>query len=468
MHRFTNTATVPDTDGKQLSRIIRLSFLDAGFYSCMVGCGETYIVAFALALGFASHTAGLTAIMPLVVGALLQPIIGRTLHKRISARSWSVTCCVLQSLALFTLAAGGFFFRDTPKILLPGFFAVVTWYWTVALSISPVWNVWIGRLVPADKHLDFFVKRTRIIQAGMVTSLIVAGSYLRWMEIGGTNIGIFALIFVLAGVLRLISAWCLWLHPDAPVGEAAAAARPKEKLRDKFSWALGYPAAMMLTFSFLTNLAVYFSSPFFTPFMLRHLKLDYGIYAALTSLAFISRVLTANLMASVGSRFGVRMLLVLGSVGIVPVAWMWVVSNSLAYLVFVQFLTGFVWGCHELGITLYLMETVTDQKRLKLLSFMQITTAFGMLTGSMFGTLFVAGKQLDTPTYYEIFTMSSLLRTLPALVLILWTPKLIAIARVAWGHKRQPVCKRDMSLLAGVCATNEPASLIEEKEARTG
>ena len=433
MHKINQGSRTAPPNERRLTRIERLSFLDGAFYCSMVGCGETYIVAFALALGFSPQSAGLTSILPLVAGALLQPFSNRFMRRRRGARGWSVACSILQSLALCALGGGSFLLRNHPHILLPYFFAVTTWYWSVALSISPLWNIWIGRLIPAARHLDFFVRRTRMLQVATLVSMVGAGYFLSHMTGKGGNLGAFALLFMLAAAFRLLSVCCLWFHPDIALEQPASGTTSSPT---DLAWLKVHPAAMMLAFTFLINMAVYFSSPYFTPFMLRDLKLDYGIYAVLTSLSFIARVATAGVMARIGGRFGVRALLMLGTIGIVPVAWMWTISTSLAYLVFVQFVTGFVWGCHELGLTLYLMESVADKWRIKLLSFMQMTTALGMLAGSMLGALFAVGKALDTATYYDIFTISSLLRALPALVLLLWTPRIIALLGGFFGPSR--------------------------------
>ena len=55
-----------------LRRDLWISTADASAYSVMVGCGEHYIPAFALALGFGPVATGLTASAPLFVGAVLQ------------------------------------------------------------------------------------------------------------------------------------------------------------------------------------------------------------------------------------------------------------------------------------------------------------------------------------------------------------------------------------------------------------
>lgn len=49
-----------------------MSLGDAGCYGAMIGCGETYLPAFALALGLGETSAGLVASLPLLAGGIMQ------------------------------------------------------------------------------------------------------------------------------------------------------------------------------------------------------------------------------------------------------------------------------------------------------------------------------------------------------------------------------------------------------------
>ncbi|MEI6255422.1 MAG: hypothetical protein WCQ77_02145, partial [Planctomycetota bacterium] len=57
-----------------LRRDLWVSTADAAAFSLMVGFGETYIPAFALALGLGPVAAGMMASVPVLVGAIFQLI----------------------------------------------------------------------------------------------------------------------------------------------------------------------------------------------------------------------------------------------------------------------------------------------------------------------------------------------------------------------------------------------------------
>jgi cyanate permease len=72
---------------------------DVAAYSLMVGFGETYLPAFALALGLGPVAAGLTATVPILVGAVLQLVTPAAVARLGSNRGWVVACTAVQSIS---------------------------------------------------------------------------------------------------------------------------------------------------------------------------------------------------------------------------------------------------------------------------------------------------------------------------------------------------------------------------------
>ena len=69
----------------------------------MVGLGETYFPAFALALGASAFEAGLLTTAPLLIGAVFQ-LIAPYAARRIGNKRWVVASAVLQSLTFVPIA----------------------------------------------------------------------------------------------------------------------------------------------------------------------------------------------------------------------------------------------------------------------------------------------------------------------------------------------------------------------------
>jgi MFS family permease len=125
-------------------------------FSVMVGAGETYFPAFALALGVDKVTAGLVATVPMLLGAALQLVSPWAVRRLGSNGRWVAWTAVAQAASfvpLIVAAALG----AIPTLLL---FAVVSMYWAAGFASGPAWTTWIETLVPARIRERYFARRT--------------------------------------------------------------------------------------------------------------------------------------------------------------------------------------------------------------------------------------------------------------------------------------------------------------------
>ena len=138
----------------------------------MVGFGETYFPAFGLLLGASPFQVGLLTTVPMLCGAGAQLLAPRVAH-RVGDRRFVIAAAVAQGLCflpigLLTLAPGG-------ERYLPLLFWVAL-YWMLALGIHPVWNSWIGRIVPPVVRSRFFGVRGAAVNAALLASTLLAGA----------------------------------------------------------------------------------------------------------------------------------------------------------------------------------------------------------------------------------------------------------------------------------------------------
>src|SRR5262249_50096042 len=76
---------------------LRASVVDGACLSAMIGLGETYFVAFALAVGVSQTVAGLVATLPMLAGASLQLATPWFLQRVRSYKKWVVLFASLQA-----------------------------------------------------------------------------------------------------------------------------------------------------------------------------------------------------------------------------------------------------------------------------------------------------------------------------------------------------------------------------------
>lgn len=384
----------------------------------MVGFGETYFVAFALAFGMSGSTAGMLSVVPLVIGSFVQILALRFAQARNLSRNWVVGWALVQAIAMVLMCALTFVNEGSNEAILL-IFLCASLYWGAAQCSGTIWNSWISAIVSRDFHLHFFIQRTRLCQATTLVGLVVGGLVLRhYAELKAPMFG-FMLLFLVSTAFRIISARYLSTHPSLPENHLREdeTETAKEGIWNWFRKKDTYP---ILAFLFVSNLAAYTSAPFFSPFMLSSLSLDYAHYMILISASFVARVGFSPVFYAIARRFKVRALVVVGALSIIPLPFLWTVSSNFYYLVALQFLSGFAWGSHELGVALYLIERLPNKQRARLLGWANAVNSIGMLIGSTFGAMIIANAMLPRDGYVTVFLISSSLRILPLAFLVLW------------------------------------------------
>ena len=89
-----------------LRRDLRTIWVDGLAWSLMVGMGELYIAAFAVALGLGETVSGLVATVPLLLGATVQLLTPRLVVLVGSQRRFVSACALLQALSFVPMLVG--------------------------------------------------------------------------------------------------------------------------------------------------------------------------------------------------------------------------------------------------------------------------------------------------------------------------------------------------------------------------
>jgi MFS family permease len=386
---------------------------DAVAFSVMVGIGETYVPAFALAVGLGDVTAGLVATLPVLAGAVLQLVTPAGVRRLGSYRRWVVACAALQALVFVPLVAAALLGRISTAWL----FAAMAAYWGFGMATSPAWNAWVGALVPQDERPRFFAYRARWAHAALFAGILAGGFSLEAAAGGGARPAAFALPFAAAGLARLVSARFL-ARQSEPEGLARShrSVGPAEivgQLR-------GTDAGRFLAYLLGMQVAVQIASPYFTPFMLGPLQLSYAAFTVLTGIAFLSRIVVLPTLGRVAQRTGTRRLFRYGALAIVPLPPLWLLSDHLAYLIGLQVLGGAAWAALELATVLVFFEGLAERERASILTGFNLVNTLAMATGALLGGALyqlVGGAW----TFVAVFGASSAARLL-ALWLLRGTP----------------------------------------------
>lgn len=402
----------------QQRRDLRNIVADGGLWSGMVGVGEAYVPAFALALGLGDVVAGLVATVPMLAGALVQLATPWAVRRLGSYRRAVVACAALQAASFVPLVVLGL--RGRPSLFWMGVATVA--YWAFGMATGPAWNAWITSLVPADVRARFFAHRSRIAQASLLAALLVGGLLLEVGREHGRELLAFAGLFVAAGLLRVLSARCLARQSEEPGLPALHASLDRGHAGPLFRHRgtrrlLAYLAVMMA----FTNVA----APFFTPYMLGPLGLGYERYMLLTAAAFAARIAVLPIVGRLAERHGPRSALLWGGWAIVPLPMLWLVSDDFVYLTFVQLAAGCAWAAIELATVLVIFESVDESVRTRVLTFFNVLNASAITGGALLGAWLFSGMGAGPPAFAALFVASSAGR-LASLVLLRGVPTVAA------------------------------------------
>jgi len=416
---------------------LHASLVDGVSYGAMVGLGESYFAAFALAVGLGEISAGMVASVPLFFGGVAQLVSPWAVRRLGFEQAWVIGCGIVQAVSLLVMGIAAIL----GSISLAWLLCFASVYWASALATGPAWNTWIEAIVPKQIRTTYFARRTKWAQGTTFAGLVAGGFVLQqatvhhWLSLG------FALLFFLASACRCLSVAMLIrhrteirmkdrsltaesFHTDRSltvsqhparrlVLRAGAGSRAEPSAKP-----LGISALQLLAYLVVVQGMVQLSGPYFAPYMLEHLEFSYDRYVSLIALGFAAKVVALSFWGRFGRRFGAKRMLWIGGIGIVPIASLWIVSTQFWWLAFAQILSGIVWGAYELGFFLLIFDAVPASKRTKMLTYYNFANCTSWCIGAAAGGAILSTFGMNQQAYWILFGVSSIGR-LSALALLI-------------------------------------------------
>jgi MFS family permease len=169
------------------------------------------------------------------------------------------------------------------------------------------------------------------------------------------------------------------------------------------------------------NFSVYLSAPFFTPYMLRDLQLDYMTFTIVNASAIVVKFLSMQVWGRASDQYGTRKVLSLSGFLMPVVPVLWVFSDNVYYLILIQVYAGFIWAGFELSSLNFIFDTTTPQKRPTAIAYYNVLNGICLFAGSMTGALLVKYNNFFWSKYLLVFILSGILRCVASLIFV---PKL--------------------------------------------
>jgi len=400
---------------------------EGAFQALGQGLGEAYLGVFALFLGAGGFILGIIATLPTASTAAAQ-LATRRLAGRVGPvglllrRTWSAQAVAYAALGLALLAP----YPWSLGLLC----AVALVAWGLGGLAVPAWTALVTAVVPRDRLGWFFGRRGSAQQCGMLVAILSGGALLSWMTHRGLEALGFALVFALAGSVRLAGIGFLSRVPDPPrplagrrrAGGARALLKAgKVRRLALYLWAL--------------HLGTYVSTPFFVPYMKKTLGYPYALVGALVAVPAITKLLTLRFWGHVADRVGPGPVLRGAGwfVALVPLPWLF--SGNPWWILLAQVYSGLAWGALELAQASTLLQTMRGRERL--IALFNTVDGAVLVVGALLGGAFV--NYFDArgmSGYLAAMAISAAARLVPA-VMLLWRVR--EIGRPGWSHLALPL-----------------------------
>ncbi len=381
------------------------SVKDASFHAAMVGFGESFFSAFAVFLKATNLQLALLGSLPLAIGSVLQLSSEKLLNLFGSRKRFVAISVLFQALTYIPIMLVFLFSSLTVYHII--FF--VSLYFIFGMIASTAWTSWMGELVSQDERGYYFSKRNSI--AGFISffSLLIAG-YVLQKFVGDplTQFKGFVIIFTLALLFRLISLIYL-LRKYEPVY------RKIKETEDNGFINFLYKAkerdyGILILFLCFMNFSVFIAAPFFAAYMLYDLKLSYIEYTIILAAAVISKNISMPVWGKAVDKYGNRKVLTLAGYLMPLVSVLWLLSESVVYLVIIQIFSGFIWAGFELSTFSSFFDKLMPNKIPKYVSYSNALNGVALFIGAFLGGLIVKYNTFFWSKYHAVFLISALFR----------------------------------------------------------
>jgi MFS family permease len=403
-----------------------ISVLEGSLHAVMVGVAESYLGAFAVELHYGPREQGLLATLPLVAGALCQlfsPLLCVQLggRKRVALAGALGQAASMAALLLIALAHTASF----PALLL----ARIA-FWVSGGVMAPAWNAWMADLTVHTDRPRYFARRSTINQVALLVAFCGAGWALERARLH--VLPCFTVLFTIAFLARFCSVGALALQSDLePPSAPYPLTTPRlwPRLRSALCRAHFRVPIYLACLAFGTQL----SAPFFTPYMLQDLALDYKTFAGLSALSILAKAVTFPLCHRLAERVGLSTVLRWGGAGVALIPLVWALSTHLPALIFAHVLGGAVWGAVEYASFQLLFESAPAELTAEFFSLSSAVTGVAQVAGALCGGLLLDSAHVG---YGTVFVLSGLLRVAAlTLLFIAFSPQQLP-QRLRWLYLR--------------------------------
>ena len=361
-------------------RGLRSQVQEGACAAVMQGSGETYLSAFALLLHSTPFQIGLLAAVPPIAGTVAQLVSVKVLDRVQSRKSIILVGAAGQALAWLPLFALPMLVPSYGSWLL---LTAVVLYFAMGHLTVPAWNSLITDMIDDGRRGMYFARRAKVVAVTSFAALSVAGLVLHASETWTNPAWGFGIIFLLAGIARLMSAGYLTRLKELPPRNVAA---KDTGLRDFLRARRSVTFRRFLVFSGSFHVAAMMAGPFFVMYLLRDLHLTYLQYGLWLAAPILGQWLSLQEWGRIGDTYGNKKVLVLTGLMIPVLPVLYIFSSDWVVLAGINFLSGLIWPGFSLSLGNYVFDAVQPGDRTKGVAIYNTVNAIGAGIGAMLGS----------------------------------------------------------------------------------
>ncbi len=347
------------------------------------GAGEQYLSAFALLLEATPFHLSILSALPQVLGTWAQLASVKIAPWFPSRKSQVLWAILGQSAAWIPILALPLLWPHLGPWLL---IAAVAVYFACTHFATPAWNGLITDLLDPDERGMYFARRARVMALTSFVALCLGGLLVSLFErMERAWIG-FAIMFLLAGLLRSLSVLPLLKVTDVVSPRTThTPAGFLHFLQARSS----HNFQRFLLFSGLMHGAVLVAGPFFVIYIIEDLQLAYWQYGIWLAAGIIGQFVSLTTWGEFGDRFGNKALLTMTGYLVPVLPMLYLVSTAWPFLLLVNFFGGIVWAGLALGLQNYVFDAVARDDRPKAVAVANVVNAVGWAGGTLVGTVLI-------------------------------------------------------------------------------
>lgn len=346
---------------------LNVTNLDVAFVNMFVALTTgTFLVGFVKYLGGNDYWVQLVVAVPTLVGLLQIPgaVVGRSFKEYrgfIGAGGlvWRLLYIPVAVLPLLALA------NDVRLAILLLCVSVAA----AAINfVSPIYNDWLGEIVPAESRGWFFSRRTLIMTVtGAVAGLVFGVALDAFKKNQQESIG-FAFIFAMGVVFSLVSFWFFWRmgrhEREKPVEPQWSATwrMVREPMRDQ-----NFRKVLLFTGIFLASQGLAGNLP--SAYAIEILKLPFSLLQLMGLVSAFGTVCFIRVWGFLADKYGNKPMLAIIMVGAILTPGLWIIcrANDLNFnatvLLVGMFFNGIVWsGASLTHFNLYLASAKPEDR----------------------------------------------------------------------------------------------------------